>query len=360
MRIYLSLMIWFASAVALLAQVDSTYKPNRFIHNFSETAQHDFYETVSPTIEPWALKFAFSAGGVIFGKGTTQVFYVDLFGSLELEASSLNISIGDGGELFIHAATFHNGATAINSYKVNAHFFAVCPMAKHVLRNAPLGFTIPPYINENIIDEARLEQYKDGYIAKEFASDIRVSELVRESDFWPELKPIRMPILANSLGNLKKVRRLRVFWPLDQQIGKEIMRDVNAIDIPFDSDLVSGRHAYFTGDFHLNTKINLNPLDGSATVFGFPLTYHQKGVEINGRMNVDEIEIMANIPGVPLTSAYDNFGSTDFKSLYDLSATFAFFRDNAPDKLRSFVARECLGDSMEIQYNETYAFKKPT
>ena len=343
MRIYLCFVIWFASAVALLAQVDSSYNHNHYVQSISNTAQIDRYRQKSPTMGPWALEFALSGGGIIFGKGTTQIFYRDLTESSELEASSLDISIGDSGNLVIHAATPRDGKVAINSYEVGAHFFAVCPMAKHVQRDAPLGFTMPPYIDEDALDEGRLVPYKNGYIAKEFTpeSDKRVSELVRKSDFWPARDEIKMSILAKlqTINQLRPFRTFRISWPLNRTIKRGILKDVNSINIFVDNYPLGEGFSYITGDFHLNTAIVLNPSDGSAMFFGFPLTYYQRNID--GRMVVYDVKIMANILEVPLATDYNNFGPTDFKSLYDLSATFAFFRDNAPDKLSSFISREC-------------------
>ncbi len=512
-----------------------------------------FISTRSKTFPAWARKFALSSGGIIFGKGTTQIFYSDLSEISKLEASSLNISIGDDGSLFIHVR-YPDSKIVKYSFRVNAHSFAVCPMAKHVMRNAPLGFTIPPYLNEDVLKEGNLLQHKDPayenhkYIAKEFVLDERISELMSASDFWPYFQPnfpvplstevsretlvelspelwkeawleilpeawAELPLRLsaetseelwkglwkelspeaseelwkglwqealeglspkafaelspealeefwkgfsleaseglsleafeelwkglspeaseelwkglwqealeglseealeglseelwwamiwknlwakteekiwaialeelspelweeawleflrtisdelwkvpmNSLsgafrGNFLKVYEepwsklwpyfSRDFWLIDREIKKGVLEDVNSVKVVVGGNSRKNNgFTYIIGDFHLNTSIVLNSQDRSAVFFGFPLAYFQRND--NDLMVVSNVKIMAHTPEVPLAIDHGRFGPTDFKSLYDLASTFVFFRDNAPEKLSSFIADQC-------------------
>ncbi|MGH1371649.1 hypothetical protein [Planktotalea sp.] len=301
MKIYLSLLIWVFSALAVLAQVLGDSNPNRF------------YSAQSATYRSWAPKFGPSGGGIIFGKGEAEILIGDLEVNSPAQPTELDLRINEGGRLSIIA-----GDAA--EYEVPAHFFAVCPMARHVQRDAPLGFTIPPYLDPDTLEEAQLTKYLDGYVAEEFIDDQRMANLVREADFWPD-----------------NFFRSRYF--LTEDTKNAILADVNSVAVSVEGFSRNTGFTYITGDFHLRSKILLAPSSDSALFFGFPLTYYQRNV--GAKMEVSDLAIMAGHPDIPLTSDFTKFFSSDFKSLYDLAATFVFFRDFAPDTLVSFISREC-------------------
>ena len=294
---------WFILVLALFAQVVSAYDPNRFV-----SAQ-------SPTYRGWAPIYGPYSGGIIFGKGATDIILGELDSGTSLNPNDLDLQVNENGNLVIQVA--RNG-----EFEVAAHFFAVCPMARHVARNAPLGYTLPPYFNQSVFKEARLLS-DDGYIAEEFVSDARMARLVRAADFWPSWE----------------YDDFRAEYALLQEVKDEILGDVNSVEVSVEGLVRAHGFTYFIGDFHLNTVISLVPGSNLAKFYGWPLTYYTKNQE--NQMVITDLDIMAERPETQLTDDYDNFLPADFKSLFDLAATFVFFRSAAPEKLAQFISLEC-------------------
>lgn len=300
--IYLGLVI-LASVSFAMAQTLSDHGAN------------STYSTRMPSYEEWAPSYLPYSGGVIFGKGEARF----VVGS---ENDHERVGIGRLNVLFDRQEKLEIVVSGADQrFRLEAHNFVVCPMARHIARRAPIGFTVPPYINHSLFHQIGLLPYRGGFLANEFASDDRAAALISGADFWPgDGRRQRVAMWADvRAAILNHVDRVRVAVP---------RRDGVYIGL-----------TYFIGDFHTSGVILLNTTTSEISIFGAPIVYYPE-YSSDGRIHINDIEFLSSLPGDPLSDD-GNYGSRDFKSLMDLSLIFAAIRDRAPNQLVEFIRTYC-------------------
>lgn len=269
----------------------------------------------SLTYRGWAPNNLPFNGGIVFGKGEARFLVGDEDAQTTVSAESIGVRFEKRKHLVILADDQDQ------QFILEAHAIAVCPMARHVARHAPIGFTIPPYLDGAYLQRIGLSSYREGFIADEFDVDDRVARLVYEADFWPEHV------------NLEFVR-------MNPDVRRLILDDVNSVmvSLPGQEQLYRGL-TYFSGDFHTSAVILLNRNTSKAVVFGAPVVYTPEETPA-GQIIISDVEFLASHPDDTLATD-GSYGGRDFKSLFDLSLLFAALRDGAPDTFDGFIMRYC-------------------
>jgi len=264
----------------------------------------------------WAPENLPFSGGLIFGKGEARFMVGEPDTFSAVDATAVELRLTTAGNLELSAS--YDGAPVI--FTLPTHSYAVCPMAKHVLRNAPIAYTLPPYLDEDYLDSIGMRTMSGGgFIAREFAASGPASDLVRSADFWVEHPDAVLEDL-----------------PADRKAA--ILNDVNRQKVLIPNKQLGIGLTYFSGDFHSRAIILLNTKDRMVYVVGWPLAYRPvasgfqiKIVDVVLLGAKDEDELSTNEP----------YGPADFKSLFDLSMIFTAIRDSSDSALQKFIAGSC-------------------
>ena len=289
-------------ASTLLAGVLDDFGPNQTV-----SLQSQSYAT-------WAPQHLPRAGGIVFGKGKARFVVGNDNAVTEIETDTLQFDLTEEGKLVI----VHDQLP----YLVSAHSFSVCPMARHVRRNTPIAFSLPPYDDPRYFARYGLAPSQRGYLAKDFLGDDRLARLVKEADLWPD---------NFSTGEVQ----------MDPAVREAILKDVNNSSVqtpggpPF-----ADRYTYFSGDFHVEAVILLDMDTNLVRVFGSPVLYHPTNDRINGTVTIFNVEFLHSQDRI-LAEAGQEFGPGDFASLFDLSLIFAELRDSTPQLLNTLIDRHC-------------------
>jgi hypothetical protein len=273
--------------------------------------------TRSKTYAAWAPDNLRFSGGLIFGRGHARFVIGNpkKFFDVSTDKVGVNIKQGEGLEL----STTRDGKAL--TFALRVHTFTVCPMARHIRREAPIAYTIPPYLDAAYIKKVGLiPAGVNHFIAREFEGDERLSKLIKDADFW-----------------IEHPRRASV--EMDPSLEQRVIDDTNrtVIKEPSEAALARGL-TYFSGDFHTKAVILLNTEDQKAYIVGWPMAYAPELVD--GKIKITQVALLAARDEDELSSN-TSFGPADFKSLFDLSLLFAAMRDDAPGKFKSFVDKNC-------------------
>lgn len=281
-----------------------------------EYGSNRFFSLQSATYEEGAPKYGPFWGGLILGKGQTRFFTVTDGDHEELGVDRLGLGLDASGGLYI------SSLSSGKNFQVLAHSFAVCPLARHVQTNGWVAYTLPAYVPPGSAPLSSylpgVVQYRGGFMATEIEADPQTAALVFETDFWPDWP-------------------FRTHTPFPARDA--ILDHVNSVEvtIPQGYEVYHGFY-YFTGDFHSKWEVSLTLDSDTAEVHGAPLTYWQD--ERAGRMIITDVEVTSTLPGFNL-STNGFFASTDFASVFQLSAILAAFRDGAPREFSRFLASDC-------------------
>ncbi|PDT60520.1 hypothetical protein CO678_15930 [Bradyrhizobium diazoefficiens] len=279
--------------------------------------QNQLISTRSRTYEVWAQDNLLFSGGLIFGQGKARFVIGNQKKFSDVSTDKVEARLTQGADLEL--STSRDGKAW--TFALQVHGFAVCPMARHIRRSAPIAYTIPPYSDAEYLQKVGLiPTGNNHYIAREFNGEERLSRLVKAADFW-----------------IEHPRTVSV--EMDPAIEQGVLDDTNRTVLTVPSNAVLARgFTYFSGDFHTNAVILLNTDDYKAYVIGWPMVYRPE--LIDGKIKITKVALLEARDEDKLSTG-TSFGPADFKSLFDLSLLFKAMRDNSPARLMTFVTKNC-------------------